>query len=344
MCTSRSASPSATCSRASSRRRRSTGRLRAWRRSALCRDDGPLLLQPRLAGPGGARLVVVVLLLSCCSSEIPPAPSPPPPTTDATLTDSHRPADPEGDAARRAQGPHRPDDVGAALHGHVLQLRLPLRRHARAHREEVPERHLHRGEGLVFTWVPAHTINFAFIPTEQRLLYINTVQIFFNISASVIWQEGRLDAGAPRSPREDAPRDARARARGLYARDDARARARGGRRENGPGRGGGKENGLPPAHPRLRAGMCRGRPAPSPAPLPRGRRRARRARPAPSSGAGDGACRAHRGDDDENQRGAADARRATAARASTPSRLERARLTSRTGRPGGRARPSSARA
>ena len=41
-------------------------------------------------------------------------------------------------------------------------------------------------KGSWFTWVPAHTINFALIPTEQRLLYINTVQIFFNIFMSVI--------------------------------------------------------------------------------------------------------------------------------------------------------------
>lgn len=26
-------------------------------------------------------------------------------------------------------------------------------------------------------WIPAHTINFRFVPTEQRLLYINTIQI-----------------------------------------------------------------------------------------------------------------------------------------------------------------------
>ncbi|KAJ8600613.1 hypothetical protein CTAYLR_007725 [Chrysophaeum taylorii] len=36
------------------------------------------------------------------------------------------------------------------------------------------------------TWVPAHTINFAFIPPSQRLLYINTIQIFFNMFMSVI--------------------------------------------------------------------------------------------------------------------------------------------------------------
>lgn len=26
-------------------------------------------------------------------------------------------------------------------------------------------------------WIPAHTINFKFVPTSQRLLYINTIQV-----------------------------------------------------------------------------------------------------------------------------------------------------------------------
>ena len=30
-------------------------------------------------------------------------------------------------------------------------------------------------------WVPAHTINFAFIPPSQRLLYINSIQIGYNV-------------------------------------------------------------------------------------------------------------------------------------------------------------------
>ena len=25
-------------------------------------------------------------------------------------------------------------------------------------------------------WIPAHTVNFKFVPTSQRLLYINTIQ------------------------------------------------------------------------------------------------------------------------------------------------------------------------
>ena len=35
-------------------------------------------------------------------------------------------------------------------------------------------------------WVPAHTINFAFIPPAQRLLYINTIQIGYNIFLSFL--------------------------------------------------------------------------------------------------------------------------------------------------------------
>lgn len=35
-------------------------------------------------------------------------------------------------------------------------------------------------------WVPAHTVNFAFIPPAQRLLYINTIQIGYNIFLSFL--------------------------------------------------------------------------------------------------------------------------------------------------------------
>jgi protein Mpv17 len=35
-------------------------------------------------------------------------------------------------------------------------------------------------------WPIAHTINFAFIPNSQRLLYINSIQIFYNMFLSVI--------------------------------------------------------------------------------------------------------------------------------------------------------------
>ena len=35
-------------------------------------------------------------------------------------------------------------------------------------------------------WVPAHTINFAFVPPSQRLLYINSIQIGYNIFLSFL--------------------------------------------------------------------------------------------------------------------------------------------------------------
>ena len=35
-------------------------------------------------------------------------------------------------------------------------------------------------------WIPAHTINFAFVPPSQRLLYINLVQVAYNIFLSFL--------------------------------------------------------------------------------------------------------------------------------------------------------------
>ena len=35
-------------------------------------------------------------------------------------------------------------------------------------------------------WIPAHIVNFRFIPGEQRLLYINAMQIMYNIFLSFI--------------------------------------------------------------------------------------------------------------------------------------------------------------
>jgi protein Mpv17 len=35
-------------------------------------------------------------------------------------------------------------------------------------------------------WVPAHTVNFAFVPPAQRLLYINTIQIGYNVFLSFL--------------------------------------------------------------------------------------------------------------------------------------------------------------
>jgi len=47
-------------------------------------------------------------------------------------------------------------------------------------------------------WVPAHTINFAFIPPQQRLLYINSIQIGYNIFLSFLGNKKvEQDAGGP---------------------------------------------------------------------------------------------------------------------------------------------------
>ena len=35
-------------------------------------------------------------------------------------------------------------------------------------------------------WVPAHTVNFRFIPGEQRVLYINCLQIMYNMFLSFL--------------------------------------------------------------------------------------------------------------------------------------------------------------
>lgn len=39
-------------------------------------------------------------------------------------------------------------------------------------------------------WPLAHAINFAFIPTQQRILYINSIQIGYNMFLSVIGNRG----------------------------------------------------------------------------------------------------------------------------------------------------------
>ncbi|CAN0442903.1 unnamed protein product, partial [Phaeothamnion confervicola] len=44
-------------------------------------------------------------------------------------------------------------------------------------------------KGVVGSWTVwplAHAINFRFVPTEQRLLYINSIQIGYNIFLSVL--------------------------------------------------------------------------------------------------------------------------------------------------------------
>ncbi|CAM9718156.1 unnamed protein product [Discosporangium mesarthrocarpum] len=43
-------------------------------------------------------------------------------------------------------------------------------------------------------WIPAHTVNFAFIPTSQRLLYINTIQIGYNMFLSFLGNKKTADA------------------------------------------------------------------------------------------------------------------------------------------------------
>ncbi|CAM9724530.1 unnamed protein product [Sphacelaria rigidula] len=43
-------------------------------------------------------------------------------------------------------------------------------------------------KGSWTVWPVAHVINFRFIPTSQRLLYINTIQIFYNCFLSIISQ------------------------------------------------------------------------------------------------------------------------------------------------------------
>jgi len=39
-------------------------------------------------------------------------------------------------------------------------------------------------------WIPAHTINFAFVPSNLRLFYINAIQIGFNCFLSIIGSKG----------------------------------------------------------------------------------------------------------------------------------------------------------
>ena len=47
----------------------------------------------------------------------------------------------------------------------------------------------------VCVWVPAHTINFAFIPPSQRLLYINSIQIGYNVFLSFLGNK-KVDDGS----------------------------------------------------------------------------------------------------------------------------------------------------
>jgi len=46
-------------------------------------------------------------------------------------------------------------------------------------------------------WMPAHFVNFKFIPGDQRVLYINCLQILYNIFLSIIGNRKVADAPAP---------------------------------------------------------------------------------------------------------------------------------------------------
>lgn len=48
-------------------------------------------------------------------------------------------------------------------------------------------------------WIPAHTINFAFVPPSQRLLYINSIQIGYNVFLSFL---GNKKVEAPEEKKE----------------------------------------------------------------------------------------------------------------------------------------------
>jgi len=53
--------------------------------------------------------------------------------------------------------------------------------------------------GSWVVWIPAHIINFRFIPTEQRLLYINSIQIGYNVFLSII---GNKKADEPKEEKK----------------------------------------------------------------------------------------------------------------------------------------------
>lgn len=51
-------------------------------------------------------------------------------------------------------------------------------------------------------WVPAHTINFAFVPPSQRLLYINTIQIGYNVFLSFLGNRSVPEEGKEEEKKE----------------------------------------------------------------------------------------------------------------------------------------------
>eukprot|EP00558_Chaetoceros_sp_UNC1202_P006454 CAMPEP_0197245608 /NCGR_PEP_ID=MMETSP1429-20130617/10343_1 /TAXON_ID=49237 /ORGANISM="Chaetoceros sp., Strain UNC1202" /LENGTH=187 /DNA_ID=CAMNT_0042706139 /DNA_START=78 /DNA_END=641 /DNA_ORIENTATION=+ len=50
-------------------------------------------------------------------------------------------------------------------------------------------------------WIPAHTVNFAFVPPAQRLLYINTIQIGYNVFLSFLGNK-EVEDDAPAEKKE----------------------------------------------------------------------------------------------------------------------------------------------
>ena len=52
-------------------------------------------------------------------------------------------------------------------------------------------------KGSWTVWPIAHAINFRFIPNSQRLLYINSVQIGYNMFLSFLANKGSTPAPAP---------------------------------------------------------------------------------------------------------------------------------------------------
>jgi protein Mpv17 len=51
-------------------------------------------------------------------------------------------------------------------------------------------------------WVPAHTINFAFVPPSQRLLYINSIQIGYNVFLSFLGNKEVVEEPAAEEKKE----------------------------------------------------------------------------------------------------------------------------------------------
>jgi protein Mpv17 len=51
-------------------------------------------------------------------------------------------------------------------------------------------------KGSWTVWPIAHAINFRFIPSEQRLLYINSIQIGYNCFLSVLANKGKEEKAA----------------------------------------------------------------------------------------------------------------------------------------------------